>query len=538
MATSQRFTTPFVQFTTVTGLPRAGGSLGFYLTNTDTPAPTYANPDLTSPNPNPVPLNELGQPDTAIWLDATIQYKVRLFDADGGDVWTADPNLTLQITAAFSAFAGNPNGQLAGTAGTPGVNPADVVWDVQSDTLWVCTTTGSATTAVWTAVGATIGGALVLSGTLTPPTPSGTINDYNPAGLSGASTLRFNLGGDVILTGLEGGVDGRDLTIENVTPLTTTPASLVLPVENVSSLAKNRFTMPFRISLPPGQSMHLRYDGASSRWRPAQRMTAGPSLALPQGLVIKNGGTPNTQLSVSFNSPISLWATALSHATIGETGYNLNSFTINALTVGANGLDTGALAANTWYAVWVIMSSSVTSGSLAALLSLSATAPTLPAGYEHMVRVGWVRTDGSGNFLRTLQLGAFTRYQVTAGTNTTQLPIAASGVAGTYNTQSPTLINVSLASLIPSTAVMVSLNATGRRKFLSTSQVLIAPSTAWGGTQNGPGGSNGVVWPMSTDAGVEVTAQINLMLETPQQIAWASSAAGGAMAVYGWRDNF
>jgi len=59
----------------------------------------------------------------------------------------------------------------------------------------------------------------------------------------------------------------------------------------------------------------------------------------------------------------------------------------------ANGLDAGALAISTWYSVWVIWNGVTTAG----LLSLSATAPTLPAGYTHKARVGWIRTDGTAN---------------------------------------------------------------------------------------------------------------------------------------------
>ncbi len=69
------------------------------------------------------------------------------------------------------------------------------------------------------------------------------------------------------------------------------------------------------------------------------------------------------------------------------------NLTANASTSGAGGLDTGALAASTWYAVWVIWNGA----NAAALLSLSDTAPTLPAGYTHKARVGWIRTDDTGN---------------------------------------------------------------------------------------------------------------------------------------------
>lgn len=71
---------------------------------------------------------------------------------------------------------------------------------------------------------------------------------------------------------------------------------------------------------------------------------------------------------------------------------------------GANGLDAGTEAANTWYAVHVIFDSSGTN-SPAGLFSLSATSPTLPAGYDAFRRVGWVRNDSSSDLRAFYQRG-------------------------------------------------------------------------------------------------------------------------------------
>jgi len=61
---------------------------------------------------------------------------------------------------------------------------------------------------------------------------------------------------------------------------------------------------------------------------------------------------------------------------------------------GANALDTGAVAADTWYAVYVIYNGATTAG----LFSLSGTAPTMPTGYTKKRRVGWALTDGSAEW--------------------------------------------------------------------------------------------------------------------------------------------
>jgi hypothetical protein len=56
----------------------------------------------------------------------------------------------------------------------------------------------------------------------------------------------------------------------------------------------------------------------------------------------------------------------------------------------AGGLDTGAVAATTWYYVYIIRKDS--DGSIDALFSLSDTEPTMPAGYTYKRRIGEIYT--------------------------------------------------------------------------------------------------------------------------------------------------
>lgn len=81
-----------------------------------------------------------------------------------------------------------------------------------------------------------------------------------------------------------------------------------------------------------------------------------------------------------------------------------SAVTINGAAVGANGVDLAAIVLNSFYAVYVIGDSSKYNAT-AGLLSLSATSPNLPAGYDMFRRVGWVLTDGSANILQFWQNG-------------------------------------------------------------------------------------------------------------------------------------
>lgn len=71
------------------------------------------------------------------------------------------------------------------------------------------------------------------------------------------------------------------------------------------------------------------------------------------------------------------------------------SETVDITASGANGLDTGSEASNTWYHIWAIGKAD---GTQDCLLSASATAPTLPSGYTYKCYLGAVRNNSSGNF--------------------------------------------------------------------------------------------------------------------------------------------
>lgn len=60
---------------------------------------------------------------------------------------------------------------------------------------------------------------------------------------------------------------------------------------------------------------------------------------------------------------------------------------------GLNGLDTGSVAANTWYYIWLI-SNGTTTGAVFSLES-DLTNVLLPTGYIHGLRVGAIRTVGA-----------------------------------------------------------------------------------------------------------------------------------------------
>ena len=89
------------------------------------------------------------------------------------------------------------------------------------------------------------------------------------------------------------------------------------------------------------------------------------------------------------------------------------SLTLDCTTTGVNALDTGSLAAEKPYYVWIISNGSTT----ASVASLSGTSPTLPSGYTYKARVGAVTTGfGSTNLNVSQQVN--TKHQTVEGNKT------------------------------------------------------------------------------------------------------------------------
>lgn len=81
MTTFTRYQTPLEQYIDANGNPIAGGKLYFYVTGTSTLKNTYSDVGLTTPNTNPVILNDSGRVETPIFM-ASGDYKVSLTDAN------------------------------------------------------------------------------------------------------------------------------------------------------------------------------------------------------------------------------------------------------------------------------------------------------------------------------------------------------------------------------------------------------------------------------------------------------------------------
>lgn len=237
-----------------------------------------------------------------------------------------------------------------------------------------------------------------------------------------------------------------------------------------------------------------------------------------------------SNLKVTVSSATQAVITANSVILRNSSGHSFSANSVNVTAAitssGANGLDTGAEASNTWYYTYVIYNPTTTT--VASLISASSTSPTLPSGYTYFARVGAIRNDASSNLYRTLQAG--NRVQYVVGTNPTANLAIANGSAGTFSETTPTYASVSISNFVPPTASVIAVLANNRYGNNSIVGVAVAPNTSYSGV----GSSNPPY--MMCDIAVSGAQKADILLESTN-IAWASAGAGGAIYATGWIDN-
>jgi hypothetical protein len=265
-------------------------------------------------------------------------------------------------------------------------------------------------------------GPVSFSGTLTPAALAGNVDDYNPTGLATAQTLRLDGGAaDRTLTGIQGGVNGRLLTVVNV----GTTNSLILATDTTSTAA-NRFLFPASITLAPNNAVTLRYDATTARWRV---LTAAGTAT---------GGTGDVTDVGSCTGPACFTAGA---PAASLTFNNATSGTVTLQTVtGALGTRTVSLPAET--------GTVCTTGSVCTGYQASITNPVTGTGVNtHLA--AWTGTNSIGDTNYILSGATVARTYTFPDANST---VAVLGTAQTFTAAhtfqgaSPLVVNTATAT--------------------------------------------------------------------------------------------
>jgi hypothetical protein len=177
-----------------------------------------------------------------------------------------------------------------------------------------------------------------------------------------------------------------------------------LAIGSTGRFLKSDGTDPSWAALPGGGdllSTNNLSDVASASTARANLVAAGPAehRGYVNGLTISNNGA-----AALFDLAAGTAVDSTQAAFMTTSGLTAKNVAV-AWAVGssAGALDTGAIAANTGYFIWLIKRPDT--GVVDVLASTSASAPTMPTNYTLKRLVGWVRTDGSSNLLGFTQVG-------------------------------------------------------------------------------------------------------------------------------------
>ena len=183
---------------------------------------------------------------------------------------------------------------------------------------------------------------------------------------------------------------------------------------------------------------------------------------------------------------------------------------------GNGALDTGSIAATTWYHVFEIQR--LDTGLVDILFSLSAISPTMPTNYTLFRRIGSMKTDGSSHWLAFTQMGDVFVWAVStvdfSGASTNARVATALGV--------PTAITVSATFR----AGLILGAGTGSTIFTSLLE-----------TDQGP--VTGAQADLSSVGGGFANGSFERVTNTSAQIGVKSNNTGFTVTVetYGWKDN-
>lgn len=221
-----------------------------------------------------------------------IVYLVNL-STDSSVLVLANDNVGSSAPNRFQSFAGT-DAKLAGLGSVArleydGTSARWRVVSIMSTQSAITTVSAFSTNGLLTSAAGQFGTANSFSGTSAPSAISGTQNNYSPAGIGGATTLRQDLSAAATITGIDPAVNaggpnlqGRILSVQNI----STAFPLTITNEDAGSAAADRFSLPYSANLviPPGAGVLFRYSTTTARWvlwgdgESTQTVIAGSSL--------------------------------------------------------------------------------------------------------------------------------------------------------------------------------------------------------------------------------------------------------------------
>jgi hypothetical protein len=240
-------------------------------------------------------------------------------------------------------------------------------------------------------------------------------------------------------------------------------------------------------------------------------VTSPISSALLRGYLAGLQRTANTTTTLTLGAGVAMDDTSTSML-------SLPAGTINFATVGADGLDAGALASNTTYHIFAI---GKTDGTVARLASTSPSSPTMPSGYTLKRRISSCRTEPAAATIR----------------NYTQV-----GDEFTWSATVSTTVGNFSATAVTTIALHIPTGVKMEGKF----RVIGAAGTPWGIVLYSPdqvtqvGGTPPGNWSLANAFNNgQAAGEFRIRTDTSGQIKGIGTAAGEIILIgtYGWVDQ-
>lgn len=507
------------------GDPLSGGSVGFYIPSTTTPKTTWQDATQSTPNANPVVLDAAGR---AI-IYGSGQYRQIVKDSDGNTIWdqltTGAPvfnSSSTSIASNTTTDLGSTNSNNVTVSGSTTINNFGASASLASPMYFV--TFAAALRIVNSA-------SVICPGSQDIKTRAGAFAIMQYLGSSVWQIMSFSYpdGTTISWSGTETSVPSaatidlgaQNTNFVNVTgntgPVTSfgSSASLANPIYVVLFASTPTVQNGANIVIPGGSDLVMAAGDAvlvfykgSGVWQVLGRVSTSGS----------GGGGSTTPAIVGdcrnnhwiFASNTTLTATVdeiIAKTSLGGTaflGVSLSK-TLNFGSTGANGLDTGAIAASTFYGLYWIYNPG--SNTWAVLASLSFTAPTLPSGYTAFALVGVVPTNASSQIQAGYNLSdrtcSFQRINILA---------TATGVLS--------LTSQSVAAAVPTIAKTVD-GLIGSIDTPNTSTIIVASTSGGGGMQFCSAANNTSVITVQGYSGAGTFSK--LQMPTAQTIYWQSA---------------
>jgi len=241
------------------------------------------------------------------------------------------------------------------------------------------------------------------------------------------------------------------------------------------------------------------------------------------GLTLSNdSGNPNTVLDISQG--VAVDDTQALAMTLTVAGYG-KSTAAWAFGSGNGALDTGTIAANTWYHVFLIGQAN---GTVDALFSTSVSAPTMPNGFTFKRRLGSVKTNASAQLIPFTQFGDYFWWNSPTNDDISTVLTGATPINGTVNCPP----GVQVLANWQAAAFNSSSNTSGNVRIYNPSFTDFVPTSTTGGP------TLGFTDNASATTIVRLQASGWTLTNTSQQLRFESDATCSfALRVIGWLDT-